>query len=355
MTKPITHDEQMDVAVAAQSIMNQDSSQGHSKHVFMPNVIMDKKVVSPAIWKALSKLDKAHCVIINLHAEIICTCPHRGPSVAQKQDMQKMLQMKAQEKSKAAGSSLGAIAWNSSLVRPASDYSITPRMGSDMISADNLSKLVFCFQHYALNSKANDIQSDLDYPSLIAGGRDFPERNGVLDAATRQMLEHLWSSNFVRVAPNAQPLAPMGKLFGAAIMANATWPSLVALMIQQFPPRSIPAAEKFSNVLQKDSNAAAMYSSNLIGADQSPLALLNVNVNNISNPQIKQLAQALQLAHAITQQAAGNRAGGRTTEVPSRNMQAQAQLQQEAQDRAERDARARRARDMASRSGFGDY
>lgn len=368
MTKPLNRSEQIDAAVAAKKLVEQGAKASKHGKVFMPNVVLDKKAISPAIWKALSHFDKAHCILVNLHAEIICDCPKRGPKHMDKAKMQKMIALKQQEKAKAKNSALGAVAWNSSMVRPASDYAITGRWGdSNPISAENLSKLVFCFQHYALNSKVNAVQSDLNYPTLIAGGADYPERNGILDAQTRQMLEYLWSSNFQRVSQSAAPLSPMGKLFGAAIMANATWPSLIALIAQQYPPRTLPASEKFADVLLKHPQTNAMYSSNRIGIDQNPLALLSVDANSISNVDVKQLVQILQLSHQITQQASSQR-NNRSTSAPSvSTQQAVSQLQQENQARAEqqrreqqeqqeRDARARRVRDMASRgASFGDY
>ncbi len=366
MTKPLDRSEQIEAAVVAKNLVEQDAKSSKHGKVFMPNVVLDKKAISPAIWKALSHFDKAHCILVNLHAEIICDCPERGPKHMDKAKMQKMIALKQQEKAKASSSTLGAVAWNSSMVRPASDYGITGRLGNDSISPENLSKLVFCFQHYALNSKVNAVQSDLNYPSLMAGGADYPERNGILDAQTRQMLEYLWSSNFQRVSQSAAPLSPMGKLFGAAIMANATWPSLIALIAQEYPPRTLPAGEKFADVQFKYPQTSTMYSSRNLGQDQNPLAFLSVDVNSITNPNVKQLVQSLQLAHQITQQA--TRGSGRSTSAPSvSTQQAVSTLQQENQARAdqqrreeqqqqERDARSRRARDMISRGGsFGDY
>lgn len=351
MSQNLTKPEQTDVKEVAASLMQQDAKASKSStHTFMPNVIRTKGIISPAMWKGLSKLAKAQCILVNLQAEIICSCPHRGPSMKAKHDMQKMIEMKRKQKGQ---SSLGATLWNSSMsVSSPSEYSLTSRLGGGMISPENFSKLVFCFQHYALMSVLGRPQTAPGYPTIAVSEADDAARSGALDANTRSQIEYLWSSGFSKVSPSAQPLSPIGKLFGAAIMANAIWPSLARKIAAKYPPSQIPADEKYVDVLTEFPLVADMYSST-IGQDQNPLALLNIDPASVSNSKVQALIRTMKLANELAE------AARRQVDPSTRRTQSQygpdlmQQARQGLQEQQEAEAERRRSQEEARRRASG--
>ena len=224
----------------------------------MPNVI--KKIVPPAVWKSLSKKDKAECIQIFLKAEIICSCPKRG----------KMIQ-KAMRQAALHGNSLGAIAW-SGPANPttgtlseeglrAIGYAVSASQQAGFIdlpvtqqgvspetlgtTAVELSKLVFCFQQYAYtsidisNGRANYPQIPLNYPEISVDGqglrrdqiRDYVGVTGALTIPTREFLEYLLNNNFQKVRETAMPLNFIGQLLAYAILYLTQWKNYVIDLI----------------------------------------------------------------------------------------------------------------------------
>ena len=49
MTKPLDRSEQIEAAVVTKNLMEQDAKSSKHGKVFMPNVVLDKKAISPAI------------------------------------------------------------------------------------------------------------------------------------------------------------------------------------------------------------------------------------------------------------------------------------------------------------------
>ena len=304
MNKQLNQNEKREIKQATTSLMTQDahhSARGGSK-TFMPNVVLSKNCISPEFWKSLSKMAKEHCISISLQAEILCSCPERGPSRYQKDQMRKMIQMK---KDTTEAKALGAVSWSNSMaMSPSStllDYSRTDRVHGpsrmQTLSPEDLSKLVFCFQHYAYNSTLNRPQVAPSYPALTTTGPDIAGRNGVLDANTRAMLEYLWESNFTKVSSSAQPLSTMGKLFASTIMANTSWPALVEKIARQYPPQELVDSEKFVAVRSKNhpySQVFFMPSDVGTSADQNPLVFIGRNLSNLPSGSVKSLISQLQ-------------------------------------------------------------
>ena len=289
MPKNLDREELTEIASVTQKLMTADAQNSHLKNkAFVPNVVRDKNVVSPKLWKNLPQAEKIQCIIVNLHAEIICSCPIRGPKAQDKANLHKMMSMKKHQNMEKAKKSMGATTWNNSMTSAnnagSSAFNI---LSSNKVPTDaekeRVSRLVFAFQHYALNSKAKANQTNLRYPDLNAQGSDYVERNGVLDAPTRQMLEYLWSNNFQRVSADAAPLCLMGQLFAAELLANVSWPSLATIMFSGRQPQPLTKQDQFKVIIGKfaslDDLETRLFNGGYVrGADteKSPLTTFNI-------------------------------------------------------------------------------